>query len=296
MPELPDVVIRVQNSGWDERVHVYRSGSTVDSFAVITDRLLVVVDTMVSRAAMTVVMEDLLYATPAHPLLVVNTHGDWDHVWGNGLFVGANARYPAPIIGHHLSVERMRSARSVELLQHFRQEHPGRYDTASWEPPTLTFSGDSKIEGGDLTLEILETPGHTSDHLSVWIPQLRLLLAGDAAEAPIPWVSTAQALPDLRASLRRLAALNADTVLYCHARSMTTPSIIHRNIAYFNELERRCRAAAATTSEPSTEISWSLEEAVGDLFPPSEHISFYRDAHLAATRVMAEWVRGPMPA
>ncbi|HZJ49394.1 MAG TPA: MBL fold metallo-hydrolase [Actinomycetota bacterium] len=52
----------------------------------------------------------------------------------------------------------------------------------------MTFAGPFRIDGGDLRLDLVETPGHTEDHVSVWIPQLRLLLAGDAVEHPFPHV------------------------------------------------------------------------------------------------------------
>ncbi len=291
----PDTVHRRENSGWDQRVVGYRCGATVDSFVVWTERYLVLVDTLVSQSSMQMVMEDLLPVDSSRCLLVVNTHGDWDHVWGNGLFSGAGARYPAPIIGSSLTSERMRSAEAGALLARFKEKEPARYATASWEPPTITFSGDGQIAGGDLTLELLSTPGHTPDHVSIWIPELRLLLAGDAAEAPLPWVSTAQSLPELRASLHRLAALEALTVLYCHAPGMMGPEIIYRNIAYFDELEARCRRAARSGGRTLTPDSWPLEEAVTDLMPDTDQEAFYREAHAAAIGAMTEWVEGATP-
>lgn len=291
----PDAVRRVPNSGWDERVTAYRCGGTVDSFAVRTERYLAIVDTLVSQASMRAVMDDLASSIPPRRLLVLNTHGDWDHVWGNGLFSGPTARYPAPIVGSSHALARMRSAEAGALLSRSQEQHPGRYSSASWEPPTVSFSGDGQIDGGDLRLELLATPGHTPDHLSVWIPELRLLLAGDASEAPLPWVSTAEALPALRASLHRLAALNARTVLYCHAPGMVSSRIIERNIAYFDELEARCRAAVAMDEDPVSTGSWSLEKAVPDLMPDTAQVAFYREAHAAAIRVMAEWVELSTP-
>jgi alkyl sulfatase BDS1-like metallo-beta-lactamase superfamily hydrolase len=45
--------------------------------------------------------------------------------------------------------------------------------------PTHTFSGTKTLEFGDLEVELVEAPGETHDHIVVWIPQDRTLIAGD---------------------------------------------------------------------------------------------------------------------
>jgi glyoxylase-like metal-dependent hydrolase (beta-lactamase superfamily II) len=85
--------------------------------------------------------------------------------------------------------------------------------------------------------------------VSVWIPELRLLLAGDAAERPFPYVGDPDGLPMLRRSLRALAALAPATVIPCHG-GPTNAELLARNLAYFDELERRARAALADGALP----------------------------------------------
>ena len=56
------------------------------------------------------------------------------------------------------------------------------------KPPTLrscfSVNGRLLIDGGDLTLALLPTPGHTIDHYALYIPEINTLLAADAAELP----------------------------------------------------------------------------------------------------------------
>jgi len=300
----PEPVRAVANAGYDTRVRVFRCGNIIDSFAVITARYLILIDTMVSRDSMEKVMKTLathLQGQPRTPL-VINTHGDWDHVWGNGLFVGPDALYPAPIIGQRLTVGAMATPEAYELLSTFQAESPGPYDTAGWWPPTVRCDGDMTIDGGDLSLRVVSTPGHTPDHTSIWIPELRLLLAGDAAEMPFPQVGGADALPALRASLQRLERLRADIVLYSHAPGVIDPTLIRHNIRYFDELDHRCRTAVTPLSlsdieaadDPARLIDWPLEEAL----PPGMSVSdlslpeFYRAGHNSAIRAMLSWLRG----
>ena len=298
----PEPVRAVANAGYDSRIRVFRCGNIVDSFAITTERYLVVVDTMVSRDSMETVMTTLAgdLQNTKRTLLVINTHADWDHVWGNGLFVGPDARYPAPIIGHRLTAEAMAAPQARKVLDELQTEYPGAYDTAAWWPPTVRCDGELTIDGGDLTLQLVSTPGHTPDHLSIWIPELRLVLAGDAAEMPFPEVGGADALPTLRASLERLESLQADMVLYSHAPGVTDPGLIRHNIRYFDELERRCRRVVSprsvsdieTSDDPATLIDWPLEEAL----PPGVSVSdlspadFYRAGHNTAIRAMVSWL------
>jgi glyoxylase-like metal-dependent hydrolase (beta-lactamase superfamily II) len=112
-------------------------------------------------------------------------------------------------------------------------------------PPTVQVDGCLLIDGGDLTLELFPTPGHTVDHYSLYIPEINTLLAADAAELPYSMARTVDGLPALRQSLAQLAALKAETVLYCHAPGTIGPQLLHDNKAYFDRLEERCRAALA---------------------------------------------------
>lgn len=288
--------------GPEERIRIFRYGRTVDSFAVITRRATILVDTLVSAAAMAQVLRALERDSRLdRPLIVINTHGDWDHVWGNGLFAGRHATYPAPIVGHAAAPIRMNTEQARQHLARSQQAQPEEYGTASLHPPTVTFDGRLTIDGGDLSIELLHTPGHTPDHLAVWIPQLAILIAGDAAELPFPFISPESDIAALRATLQRLTRLEPRLALYCHAPGITDPALIHQNIAYFDELERRCRACLAgdavravmaLTAEPAL-LGWPLPQALPSLATEFEPDGFHQRGHEAAIRAMLHWLRSP---
>ncbi|HEV2655829.1 MAG TPA: MBL fold metallo-hydrolase, partial [Ktedonobacteraceae bacterium] len=177
----------------DERVRVFRraftemeeySGMTVDAYAVISERYVVICDTLLSPTDMQAVMEwvsDALLA--GRQLLIVNSHADWDHCWGNSYFMES-----APIIAHQLCQVRMRSEEARRELTDFQDHYYALFDDVELTPPTLTFTDSLTISGGDLTLELFSAPGHSVDSIAVWIPELRLLLAFDAVEFPLPLI------------------------------------------------------------------------------------------------------------
>ncbi|MBK3562871.1 MBL fold metallo-hydrolase [Streptomyces sp. MBT62] len=221
----------------DERVALYRVQDEVDAVVVRTERFVALVDTMSTPELCHALLREIDADLGERPLLVINTHADWDHVWGNAAVAGR-----APIIAHQTAVDRLRSPRAAADLK-TRTEEDSRFAAVRLVEPTLTFTDSLTLNGGDLTLELIHTPGHTDDHIAVWIPQLRLCLAGDAAEDPIPEVTdpTGADLRKLRGSLQRLRALRPLTVLPSHGET-TGPELLDDNLAYFARITERVRA------------------------------------------------------
>jgi glyoxylase-like metal-dependent hydrolase (beta-lactamase superfamily II) len=86
---------------------------------------------------------------------------------------------------------------------------------------------DSTLEDGDRVgpVRVLHTPGHTPGHLSFWWPERRVLFAGDAIatypELAGGWPAFNLNERQHRASLARLAALDAEVVAVGHGEPIT---------------------------------------------------------------------------
>lgn len=295
-----DTVTLVPNGGWDERILVCRCGTLVDTFIVVSERYVVLVDTLINAATAAALLEIARPHLPARRLLAVNTHADWDHAWGNQVFDGLWALHPAPILASRGCAERLRAADSDEKLAQMRARFPRRFDDVVLTPPTVLFEQRLAIDGGDLTLELFATPGHRHDHIAVYIPEIRTLLPGDAAELPFPFVESAATLPAMRDSLARMVALDPAVALYCHAPETAGPVVLRRNMDYFDTIERRCRDALARGVPARPAADADVEALVG--FPYAEAVpsdmdadalaGFYRPGHQAAIRAMLEWLAG----
>jgi glyoxylase-like metal-dependent hydrolase (beta-lactamase superfamily II) len=151
------------------------------------------------------------------------------------------------------------------------------------------------VDGGELRLELIPTPGHTGDHLAVWIPALRTLLAGDAAERPIPCCGDGSNPRELVQSLRRLQALDAAVVIPCHG-GVSDASLLAGNIAYMEAIEARVRQVFTVSADPVAEaeaaddtlIGYPYEDAVRDQgCDPLAVPDFYRQWHRLAIRAVA---------
>jgi glyoxylase-like metal-dependent hydrolase (beta-lactamase superfamily II) len=292
------------NGGWDERILLVRNGTLVTVAILVTTRFVVIFDTLFNPTTARALLEIALGHCNHTPrqLLVVNSHADWDHAWGNGVFAGPGAHRPAPIIAHAQAAARLTHPDSAAELRALQAAHPGYFDEVVLTPPTLTFTGDFTIDGGDLTLHLLATPGHTPDHLALYIPELETLLAADAAELPYPAPATVAGLPTLRASLARLATLRPVHALYCHAPIDAGPALIQTNIAYFDALEAACRAALARGIDPAHLATHDDATLIALLDCPYEKVTpqggawaevefaYRTPAHAAQLRRMLAWL------
>lgn len=269
--------------GLDPRISILRCGHEVDAMFVRTTRFNALIDTLGTPAACRSAIEKLGAAVEDRPLIVVNSHMDWDHFWGNAAVAGT-----APIIGHGATLERLRDPATAAKLQ-TKAAQEARFRDVEIVGPSITFLGDLTLNGGDLTLELLHTPGHTPDHVAVWIPEIATLLPVDAVEDPVPcvWNDDPESLLLLRASLLRLKDLGAKTVVPAHGRT-TTPNAIDRNIAYFDALTAlvgRIDRKVLRKTPPEALEGLAFE----DLLPhrremDAEETEFYRNFHLRNLR------------
>ena len=290
------------NQGWDARILICRNDALVQVFIVVTQRYVVLVDTLINSATAQQLVEYAQpYLTGGRTLLVVNTHAGYDHAWGNQLFGGPDARYPAPILGARQCAALLAGTASHELLDAMQRAEPAIFGDVRLTAPTLFFDQELMIDGGDLTLHLFATPGHTPDHISLYIPEIATLLAGDAAELPYPAARTVAGLPLLRASLEKLAALEARQVLYCHAPVTAGAPLLHDNLAYFAALERACRAVLARGLPADLGDDAGLIARVGchyaDITPHTDlwadvHDQYRIAGHAAQLRMMLAWLAG----
>lgn len=130
---------------------------------------------------------EALEARGWRPALVLNTHHHGDHVAGNA---DLKARYGCPVVGPAADAHRI---------------------------PTMDrgVSEGDRVAFGDAAFLALETPGHTSGHLSFHLPEARALFCGDTMFS-LGCGRMFEGSPEqFWASLARLRALPDDTMVYC---------------------------------------------------------------------------------
>lgn len=121
------------------------------------------------------------------PSLLLTTHHHSDHVQAN---LALKQRYGLKIYGP--------AAEEAKI--------PGIDETVA---------EGSKIQFGSQTIETIETPGHTAGHVSYWLKDAKVAFTADTLFA-LGCGRLFEGTPaTMHASLKKLAALPADTVVYC---------------------------------------------------------------------------------
>ncbi len=113
--------------------------------------------------------------------LAAYSHADWDHVQGT-----AGLASPL-IVGHAESVKRF-AGEAQSTLDELRTANPEAWADVLLIPPDITFDCRLDLHLGGLTVELHALTGHTPDSIVAFVPELRLLLAGDTVELPCPCV------------------------------------------------------------------------------------------------------------
>src|SRR5947209_4453768 len=94
---MPEGVFFVPDMSTDARIRVFRRNLNlpgefevmeVDAYIIVTDRYIVLLDTMLCPEDMATVMQSVQDELAGRQVLVVNSHADWDHSWGNAYFTG----------------------------------------------------------------------------------------------------------------------------------------------------------------------------------------------------------------
>jgi len=102
--------------------------------------------------------------------LIVNTHCHYDHVGGDMNFIrSANC----DVFIHELEADLLRKGDGVITCADMFGKKLEPIDVAK----ELREGG--KIELGELTLEVLHTPGHTAGGICLYAPKQRILFSGD---------------------------------------------------------------------------------------------------------------------
>jgi len=134
------------------------------------------VDTFMGSDAVTMILRHAQQSIMGKRLIIINTHHDFDHYFGNGAVPGAI------IISHQKTPALIRSQHEKNMVDYASQ----LWGTVTLQLPTVLFNQRLLLVEDDITLFF--TPGHTEDGISLWDARRKILLVGDMLEQPHPFV------------------------------------------------------------------------------------------------------------
>ena len=161
--------------------------------------------------------------------LILNTHCHYDHVGGDHAFVRASG---CGVAIHELDGQPLREGDAITTCAVVFG-----VELEPLEPAQLLREGE-RIELGELTLEVLHTPGHTRGSVCFYGREQRVLFSGDTVfcggvgRVDLP-TSDGAAMAN---SLRRLASLEVEELFPGHGpSSKKAKAHIHRALTIFKQ-------------------------------------------------------------
>jgi glyoxylase-like metal-dependent hydrolase (beta-lactamase superfamily II) len=155
--------------------------------------------------------------------LIVLTHGHPDHVEG----IRAFERNGTSVALHSDELPLMRKIAAL---------HPGVAGLVGLEPDILLREGE--MRAGDLTLQVIQTPGHSPGSISLYWPERKVLFTGDTVfhqgvgRTDLPGGSGEM----LKESIRRLSLLDVDILLPGHGPIVSGPEMVKATFAEIQEI------------------------------------------------------------
>ncbi len=209
----------IEVSQLSDHIWLMNDNGEATGYIVVGNNKAAVIDTMYGSEN----VQNVVRTVTDLPLLVINTHGHLDHVYGNAYF---DEVYIHP---DDVSL--------AELSYSYPQ-----YQNMSANLKDVTFKtteeGDSFDLGGT-TLEVYDIPGHTQGGICILDREDRVLFTGDSINRHC-WMQldSCTSMEDFYLSLQRLSIIrnDYDYILHGHAKGFEDASLYEEHSAAVKEV------------------------------------------------------------
>lgn len=157
------------------------------------------------------------------PIVVFNSHTDYDHIWGNHMFKDSM------ILAQELS---------LSILEKEAKEALEKYSAHKRGEVILTFPNrlfKDKFFFDHEDIEFYHTPGHTLESSSCYDSRDKVLFVADNIESPYPYVNFLN-LEDYIATLSEYLTRDVEIVVSGHDEVMFNTKLIESNLEYLHQL------------------------------------------------------------
>lgn len=222
-------------------------GWMVNNCGVVVDAAgsAVLVDTTSTERRNRAVLAEVAKVSTGAPRAVVNTHHHPDHTYGNGFLPAETV-----VIGH----DKCRDEVLLAGLEATRVITTPDYGDLVLRPPQITFGDRMTLHLDGFPVE-LEHVGraHTSNDVVVWLPEQKVLFAGDLAFAGGQPFVLEGSLSGFRTAVARMRALGAEVLAPGHGpvcRGEEVGALLDRLDAYLGYVLEVARAGLADGLTP----------------------------------------------
>ena len=218
--------MKVEKIGQRNITLIYEEPFRTTTHLVIGEHRVYVCDTFIGTGSMKLVEKVLKKeGVEKKPVVVFNSHADWDHIWGNCYF------QDAMIISHRECRNRM----IAEWKDEMKRNAEFKRGEVILSQPTEVF--DEKYIFEDDGVEFYHSSGHTIDSSSCYDRRDKVLFVGDNVESNLPYVNSLD-FDIYISSLEEYLSRDWTHLVPGHDPVQTDDSLVRSNIDYLKRLKK----------------------------------------------------------
>lgn len=225
---------RIKVKKLNDHIYLLDDNGDATGYLLVGSKKALVIDTMNGYEN----VYDVVRTMTDLPLMVVNTHGHCDHIFGNVYFDEA---YMNPD-DSEVAKEHMLFPEFIEACKEHNLSMP----------PFKPIKDGDIIDLGGLTLDIISLPGHTPGGICLLLKEDRILFTGDSINHGV-WMqlNESKMLKDFLINLDKIMYVTkeADYILHGHAQGID-------NISLMTELRDGLADLIESNGEGDKDYKW----------------------------------------
>jgi cyclase len=243
-------------------------GWMVNNCGVITDGSgdAVLVDTTSTEKRNRALLAEVANVAERGPRIAVNTHHHPDHTYGNGFLPPTTT-----IIGHHLCREGVLRAGLAAT-----EELPADYGNLSVRPPDVTFEDRLTLHLDGFAVELITMgPAHSTHDVGIWLPEQRVMFAGDLAFSGGHPIFLEGSMSGFRRAAQRMRELEPEALLPGHGpalRGAEVGRVLDELEGYVDWIEALTRDSHAAGLSPLEAAQKSMQDSPYRDWPEGERV------------------------
>ena len=207
---------------------------------VVTEQGPVIIDTPMLPEEAADLRSQLRQMSPLDIAYIIYTHQHFDHVMGSAFLSRRTIAYQGAISG----IRQLETNLAREITLFFPdlyQERKEMFDHLEIVLPQITFSHELRLHMGDRTLELIFVGGHSSASIVIYVPEDRVLFAGDNIVNGIRPVTANCRFGSWIDMLRRVQEMKPDTIVPGHGE-ICGLEVAQKLRTYFETMRDRVRS------------------------------------------------------